>query len=96
MTQGVYDSLGVWRTDPVGFSGPPAVVADLATAGHTLMGTGLALIEAFTKLIVRTEPRAASSPNKLLGCVQAQPGETEPPPHERAAFHKALFGWYPA
>ncbi|OZF56945.1 hypothetical protein CH293_03130 [Rhodococcus sp. 14-2470-1b] len=96
MTQGVYDSLGVWRTDPVGISGRPVIVADLATAGYTLMGTGLALIEAFTKLIVRTKPRAASNPSKLLGCVQAQPGEVEPPPPERAVFHNALFGWHKA
>jgi hypothetical protein len=92
MEQEHFDALGVWRADPVKVFGTPAVVADLATAGFTLMGAGLALVEAFTKLILRNKPRAASAPSPLLGCVRARPGEIEPPPPERAAFHQALFG----
>jgi len=96
MTQEHYDSLGVWRADPTEVFGTPVTVADLATAGFTLMGAGLALVEAFTKLIVRNKPEAASAPSPLLGCVQAQPGETEPQPHERTILYRALFGWHPA
>lgn len=94
MTQEHYDALGVWWTDPGVIAGTPVMVADLATAGFTLMGAGLALVEAFTKLIVRNKPRNATAPSPLLGCVQAQPGETEPEQPERAAFHQALFGWH--
>jgi len=96
MTQDHYDALGVWRADPAEAFGTPAVVADLATAGFTLMGAGLALVEAFTKLIARNNPRTASAPSPLLGCVQAQPGETEPPPPERSVLYGALFGWHAA
>lgn len=35
------------------------------------------------------------TPNSFLGCVQAQPGEVEPPPHEKALLYSALFGWHP-
>jgi hypothetical protein len=94
MTQEHYDSLGVWRADPTEVFGP-VTVADLATAGFTLMGAGLALVEAFTRLIVRNKPKMASAPSPLLGCVQARPGQTEPPP-ERALFYQALFGWHAA
>jgi len=38
----------------------------------------------------------ASTPRRFLGCVEAQPGEIEPPPPERARFHRAIFGWHPA
>lgn len=96
MTQEHYDSLGVWRADPAEVVGTPVTVADLATAGFTLMGAGLTLIEAFTKLIVRNKPNGASAPSPLLGCVQAQPGEAEPPPPERAVLYHALFGWHAA
>lgn len=72
------------------------MVADLATAGFALMGTALEYVEAFTKLLVRNKPTAATAPSPLLGCVQAKPGEVEPPPPERAAFHRALFGWHPS
>ncbi|SHW71896.1 Uncharacterised protein [Mycobacteroides abscessus subsp. abscessus] len=94
MTQLHYDSLAAWRADSTEAFGAPTTVADLATAGFTLMGAALALVEAFTKLILRNKPKAATAPSPLLGCVEAQPGETEPPPHERAAFHRALFGWH--
>jgi len=94
MVQEHFDALGVWRTDPAEVLGAPVMVADLATAGFTLMGAGLALVEAFTKLILRNKPKAAPAPSPLLGCVQAQPGETEPLPPERAVFHEALFGWH--
>lgn len=94
MLQEHYEALGVWHADAAEVFGAPVMVADLATAGHTLMGAGLALIEAFTKLILRNKPHAASNPSPLLGCVQALPGETEPPPPERAVFHSALFGWH--
>jgi hypothetical protein len=47
-----YDDLGVWLADPVAVFGSPAIVADLATAGFTLMGAALEYIEAFTKLIL--------------------------------------------
>jgi hypothetical protein len=40
--------------------------------------------------------QAATAPSPLLGCVQALPGENEPPLPERAMFHQALFGWHPA
>jgi hypothetical protein len=72
------------------------MVADLATAGFTLMGAGLGLVEAFTKLVLRNKPQSAPAPSPLLGCVQAEPGETELPPPERAVFHQALFGWHRA
>lgn len=39
---------------------------------------------------------SASAPSRFLGCVEAQPGEVEPPPPERARFHRAIFGWHPA
>jgi len=39
---------------------------------------------------------AAQPPSRFLGCVQAQPGEVEPPPPEKAKFHRAIFGWHPA
>jgi hypothetical protein len=94
MDQGHFDALGAWTTDPAKPWDNPVMVADLATAGSTLLGAGLALVEAFTKLILRNKPKSASAPSPLLGCVQAQPGETEPPPPERAVFHQALFGWH--
>lgn len=94
MTQEHYDSLGVWRADPTEVFVTPATVADLATTGFTLMGAGLALVEAFTKLIVRNIPKAASAPSPVLGCVPAQPEEAEPPPPERAVLYHALFGWH--
>ena len=96
MEQEHFDALGVWRAHPAEVFGTTDMVADLATAGFTLMGAGLALVEAFTKLILRNKPKAASAPSPLLGCVQAQPGETEPPPPERVVFHQALFGWHSA
>jgi hypothetical protein len=96
MEQEHFDALGVWRADPTEVFGPPIVVADLATAGFTLMGAGLTLVEAFTKLILRNKPKAASAPSPLLGCVRARPGETEPPTPERAVFHQSLFGLHPA
>jgi hypothetical protein len=84
----------VWKADAAEVFGNPVTVADLATAGVTLMGAGLALVEAFTKLILRNKPQSATCPSPLLGFVQAPPGWAEPPPPERAAFHKALFGWH--
>ena len=39
---------------------------------------------------------SASAPSRFLGCVEAQPGEIEPPRPERARFHRAIFGWHPA
>jgi hypothetical protein len=53
-----YDDLGVWLADPVAIFGSPAMVADLATAGFTLMGAALEYIEAFTKLILCNKPAA--------------------------------------
>jgi hypothetical protein len=35
------------------------------------------------------------APSRFLGCVQARPGEVEPPPPDRAKFHRAIFGWHP-
>jgi hypothetical protein len=95
MAQEHYDALGVWQADSTEVFGSPVMVADLATAGHTLMSAGLALIEAFTKLILRNKPQAAVNHSPLLGCVRALPGETEPPLPERALFYSALFGWHP-
>ena len=94
MEQEHFDALGIWRAQPTEVFGTPVIVADLAAAGFTLMSAGLALVEAFTKLILRTKPQSASAPSPLLGCVQAKPGETEPAPPERAVFHQALFGWH--
>ncbi len=36
-----------------------------------------------------------SIPSRFLGCVQAQPGEVEPPPPEKAVFYSSMFGWHP-
>ena len=94
MVQEHYDALGVWHADAAEVFGSPVMVADLATAGHTLMGAGLALIEEFTRLILRNRPQSAVGHSPLLGCVQALPGEPESPPPERALFHSALFGQY--
>jgi hypothetical protein len=94
MEQEHFDALGVWRADPASAFGIPVTVADLATTGTTLVTNGLALVEAFTKLILRNTPLSATAPSPLLGCVQAQPGEVEPPLPERAMFHQALFGWH--
>lgn len=93
LTQAHYDSLGVWRADPVEVFGARTTVADLATAAVTLMGAGSGLIEAFTKLILRNKPTAASAPHSILGCVQGQPGEAEPQPHPRELFYRSLFAW---
>ena len=93
LTQAHYDSLGVWLADPVEGFGARATVADLATVAVTLMGAGTGLIEAFTKLILRNKPAAASAPHSILGCVQAQPGEAEPQPHPRELFYRSLFDW---
>ncbi|WP_232323072.1 hypothetical protein [Hoyosella altamirensis] len=96
LTQEHYDALGVWRTRPrAAAGGAPAMVADLATAGSTLMGAGVALVEEFTKLILLNKPQnAVTASSPILGCIQAQPGEAEPGQPERAAFHQALFGWH--
>lgn len=93
LTQNHYDSLGVWRADPVEVFGSRSTVADLATTAVTLMGAGTGLIEAFTKLILRNKPAAAPAPNAILGCVQAQPGEAEPEPDPRELFYRSLFAW---
>jgi len=63
-------------TDPFG---SPVKVADLATAGVTLLGAGLALIEAFTKLILRNKPHAATAPSQLLGSLPATAGVDRAP-----------------
>ena len=36
-----------------------------------------------------------SIPSRFLGCVQAQPGEVQPPPPEKAVFYSSMFGWHP-
>lgn len=96
MTQHHFDRLGVWQADSAEIFGAPSTVADLATAAVTLMSAGTELIEAFSKLILRNKPQSATAPSPLLGCVQAQPGEPEPAPHERELFYRALFAWPPA
>jgi hypothetical protein len=58
MEQSHYNDLGVWLAEPVSGFGSPAMVADLATAGFTLLGAALEYVEAFTKLIVRNKPAA--------------------------------------
>lgn len=93
LTQDHYDSLGVWRADPVMAFGARHAVADLATTAVTLMSAGIGLIEAFTALILRNKPLAASAPHAILGCVQTQPGEAEPQPHERELLYRSLFAW---
>lgn len=93
LTQDHYDSLGVWRADPAAVFGAKPTVADLATAAVTLMSAGTGLIEAFTELILRNKPLAATAPHAILGCVQTPPGGTEPAPHERELFYRSLFAW---
>lgn len=93
LTQAHYDSLGVWRADPVEVFGARHTVADLATAAVTLMSAGTGLIEAFTELILRNKPLAASAPHAILGCVQTKPGEPEPQPDARELFYRSLFAW---
>jgi hypothetical protein len=95
MGQDHFDALGVWQTEPVRPFDSSSLVADLATTGFMLMGAALEYVEEFTKLILRNKPAAAAAPSSLLGCVQARPGEVEPPPPDRAVFHQALFGWHP-
>jgi hypothetical protein len=70
------------------------MVADLSTTGFTLMKSALEYVEAFTKLIIRNRPSNAVSPSGFLGCVQALPGEVEPPPPEKAVLYQALFGFH--
>ena len=41
------------------------------------------------------ETATASAPSWFLGCVQARPGQVEPPPPDSANFHRAIFGWHP-
>lgn len=94
LTQAHYDALGAWEADPIEPFGNPVKVADLATAGVTLLAAGLALIEAFTKLILRNRPQAATAPSPLLGSLPAIRGWTEPPLHERAVLYGALFGYH--
>ncbi len=93
LTQDHYDSLGVWRADPATVFGAWHTVADLATTAVTLMSAGTGLIEAFTELILRNKPLAASAPPAILGCVQTQPGEAEPKPGARELFYRSLFAW---
>ncbi|KQU55556.1 hypothetical protein ASG84_22145 [Rhodococcus sp. Leaf278] len=93
LAQDHYDSLGVWRSDPVEVFGDRTTVADLATTAVTLMGAGTGLIEAFTKLILQNKPAAASAPHSILGCVQGQPEDVEPQPHARELFYRSLFAW---
>lgn len=95
LTQDHYDALGAWEADSTRPFGNPVKVADLATAGVTLLGAGLALIEAFTKLILRNTPQTATAPSPLLGSLPARPGWTEPPLHERAVLYGSLFGYHP-
>ena len=96
MTQDHYDAPGVWQPEPLSLFTGSRMVADLATTGFTLIRAALEYIEAFTKLIVRNTPaNAASPPSAFLGCVQARPGEVEPPPPPRAVFYQALFGLHP-
>jgi hypothetical protein len=96
MGQNHFDALGVWEADHAKAFGAPTTAADLATAGFRLLVEGLALVEAFTKLILRNKPLSATNPSPLLGSVPAPSGWAEPPPHDRAVFHKALFGWHSA
>ena len=78
LVQDHFDALGVWEADPAEVFGSPVMVADLATAGFTLISAGLALVEAVTKLILRNKPQSALAPSPLLGCLPAPPGWTEP------------------
>lgn len=51
-----YDELGVWLADPLTPFGTRTMVADLATAGFTLLGAALEYVEVFTELIIRNKP----------------------------------------
>jgi hypothetical protein len=93
MTQEHFDALGVWEADSLQPFGNRVMVADLATAGFTLMRSAMEYVEAFTKLILLNKPTAATAPHPLLGMFQINPRQTEPPPHPREARHRALFGW---
>jgi hypothetical protein len=42
-----------------------------------------------------SEPEMNAAPSRFLGCVQAQPGEVEPPPPEKVVFYSSMFGWHP-
>ncbi|MCV7283995.1 hypothetical protein H7J87_01495 [Mycolicibacterium wolinskyi] len=95
LTQAHYDSLGAWQADPADAFANPMKVADLATTGVTLLMSGLQLIEAFTKVILRNKPQTAAAPSPLLGSLIAAPGWTEPPLPERAVLYGALFGYHP-
>ena len=96
MGQEHFDALGVWRADPAEVFGTPVMVADLATAGLHLMGAGLALVEAFTKLILRNKPQSATTPSPLLGALLARLARPSRRHPSAPPFHKALFGWHPA
>jgi hypothetical protein len=98
LAQEHYDALGVWHADPVDVLGSPVTVADLATAGVTLMAAGLALVEAFSRLLLRNRPRAAPAPSPLLGRLSALPADAGPllSTHPRALRYRALLGWHSA
>lgn len=72
---------------------PDSASTFAATTAVTLMTVDTGLLEVFTELILRHKPLAASAPRTILGCVQRQPGEAEPQPHERELFHRSLFSW---
>ena len=55
------------------------MVADLATAGFTLMGAALEYVEAFTKLIIRNKPAdtIAAAKSAEQAAAQEGPGDAE-------------------
>jgi hypothetical protein len=83
LAQEHFDALGVWEADSLQPFGSPALVADLATAGFTLMRSAMEYVEAFTRLILLNKPAAPTAPNSLLGMFQINPGQTEPLPTRR-------------
>ena len=78
MKQDHYDALGMWMADPVSIFGTPAMVADLATAGFTLMGTALEYVEAFTKLILRNKPAAMITVEQAAAKQETGDGTADP------------------
>lgn len=100
LDQSHYDALGVWMADPTLPFGAPAMCADVATTGFTLMGAALKYVEAFTQLILCNRPDSAPDgsagrPSRLLGCVEVPTGPLFLEQPESAKFHRAIFGWHP-
>ncbi|WP_156527436.1 hypothetical protein [Gordonia sp. 852002-51296_SCH5728562-b] len=94
LSQEHYDALGVWRGQPH-VLGPTVTVADLPTAGFTLLRAGLEYVEVFAKLLLTSKPSGLPNASSLFGCVEIPEGFGPLPTPPTAAYHRALFGWHP-